>query len=71
MLILLVFLLAGVVAYFVWRSRTSTLTRQCRWRADRTVSANYYHCLACGGEIKTGDGRAPRTCMARTARESS
>ncbi|WP_424985930.1 hypothetical protein [Microbulbifer sp. S227A] len=69
MLILLVFLLVGVVVYFVWRARNTTLTRQCRWRADRSVAADYYRCLACGGEIRTGGGHEPRTCVARVPRD--
>ncbi|MEY8830227.1 hypothetical protein AB9K34_17765 [Sedimentitalea sp. XS_ASV28] len=67
MLILLVFLLIGVAAYFTWRWRSSTVTRQCRWRADRSVAADYYRCLACGGHMRTGTDRAPRVCMARAS----
>jgi hypothetical protein len=62
--ILLLVLLLGVLAYLYWRRRTTTLTRNCRWRADRTQGAGCYHCVSCGGRTRTTDGKPPRDCVA-------
>lgn len=60
---LLVILLIGVAAYFVWRHRSTSLTRECRWRQDR--AAGLWRCAACGGELPaTGEG-PPRICRKR------
>ena len=66
--ILLILVLAGVLAFLVWQRRTTTLTRDCRWRADRAGDAaghSHYVCASCGGTADTGDGRPPRHCAAR------
>ncbi|TDK42280.1 hypothetical protein [Antarcticimicrobium luteum] len=59
--VLLLILLAGVLAYFIWRHRSSSLSRDCRWRQDR--ARGVWRCAACGGEIPgTGHG-PPRLCL--------
>ncbi|MEZ0466405.1 hypothetical protein [Phaeobacter sp. SYSU ZJ3003] len=57
--ILLLILLAGVFAYFIWRHTTSSLTRNCRWRAER--SKGQWRCTFCGA-VQQGDA-APRQCL--------
>jgi hypothetical protein len=61
--ILLLILLAGVLAYLVWRWRTTTLTRACRWRLDRTGGPGHWRCAACGAETDLPDGGTPRDCL--------
>ena len=58
---LFVVLLIGVVAYFVWRHYSSSLTRDCRWRLDR--AAGVWRCAACGGELPEQGRSAPRICV--------
>lgn len=57
--LLLIFLLVGVLAYLYWRRRTTTLTRNCRWRQDR--ARGLWRCAYCGAELQQQD--APRDCM--------
>jgi hypothetical protein len=56
--LLLLILLAGVMAYFVWRSRTSSLSRNCRWRQQK--AQDRWQCLYCGA-LQEGGG-TPRAC---------
>ncbi|MGB4828909.1 MAG: hypothetical protein WBP18_16870 [Paracoccaceae bacterium] len=58
--LLLVFL--GVsVFFYLWLSRRhSTLTRDCRWRLDRSVVPDAWRCAACGA---TARGDEPRDCL--------
>lgn len=58
--ILLLALLVAVVAYLWWRSRTTTLTRACRWRRSRM--RDRWTCAYCGAE--TVSGSAPTRCLA-------
>jgi len=44
--ILLLLLLMGVFAYFIYRRKTTSLTRDCRWRQER--SQNRWRCNNCG-----------------------
>ncbi|MCA0919155.1 hypothetical protein [Pseudooceanicola nanhaiensis] len=40
-------------------------TRDCRWRADRTRDTDegaLYHCIYCGAETRTADGKPPQVC---------
>ncbi|MCB1312920.1 MAG: hypothetical protein KDK29_14065 [Sedimentitalea sp.] len=67
--LLLLVLLIGVLAYLWWQHRTTTLTRNCRWRADRAAGENCYRCASCGGRTRTEDGRPPRRCVAQGPRE--
>jgi len=55
------FLIAGVAAYFTWRHHFTSLSRDCRWRLDR--SAGVWRCAACGGELPEGAKGAPRICL--------
>jgi hypothetical protein len=59
--ILLVLLLFGTLAYLWWRRRTTTLTRDCRWRLDRT--AGDWHCASCGARTANTGGVAPTVCL--------
>ena len=54
--ILLLILLAGVFAYFIWRHTTSSLTRNCRWRAER--SKGQWRCTFCGAAASIGPNAA-------------
>jgi len=49
--ILLLLLLLGVLAYFLWRHKTSNLSRTCRWREERKNGC--WRCASCGA---TSDG---------------
>lgn len=68
MLILLVPLVLALLAWIYWRNRNDTLTRNCRWRADRTAGPGHFTCASCGGRIKTENGEWPRVCVAREPR---
>lgn len=46
--LLLLLLLAAVLLYLWLARRGTTLTRDCRWRLDRTGGADHYRCAACG-----------------------
>lgn len=61
MAVLLILLAVGVFAYLWWRHRTTTLTRDCRWRRDR--AAGGWWCSYCGA--RTGGGDRPRDCLRR------
>lgn len=56
--ILLLLLLLGVLGYLWWRRQTTTLTRNCRWRDDRT--RGLWVCAFCGAETPEGP---PRNCL--------
>ena len=49
--VLLLLLLLGVVAYFIWRARSTTLTRDCRWR--RLSAAGDWRCAFCGATCES------------------
>jgi hypothetical protein len=51
----------GVLAYLWWRWRTTTLTRECRWREDRVAGPGHWRCAACGAETITAG--EPRACL--------
>ena len=57
--ILIVFLLTGVFGYFIWRRMTGTLSRDCRWRQQR--SQHRWQCSNCGA-VQPGEA-APRHCL--------
>ncbi len=57
---MLFLLLLGVPAYFIWRHRSTSLTRDCRWRLDR--AGGVWRCAACGGELPESGEGAPRIC---------
>lgn len=43
--------------------RNSTLTRDCRWRPDRSRGPRHFRCLACGAECDIDHGVEPRQCL--------
>jgi hypothetical protein len=60
---LLILLGIGVFAYLWWRWRTTTLTRECRWREDRAAGPGHWRCAACGAETVAEPGQEPRECL--------
>ncbi|GGH38759.1 hypothetical protein SAMN05444007_11139 [Cribrihabitans marinus] len=60
-MVVLVILAIGVLAYFIWRARTSSLTRACRWRQDK--AAQQWRCAYCGAVQPGLD--PPRACHCR------
>lgn len=50
MFFLLLALLIGTLAWLWWHRRTTSLTRNCRWRQDR--AAGVWRCRYCGGVIE-------------------
>ena len=59
--VLLILLLLGVLGYLFWKRRTTTLTRNCRWRR---VDEGQWRCAFCGAEVNS-EG-APLICLHRT-----
>ncbi|WP_295076701.1 hypothetical protein [Tabrizicola sp.] len=58
---LLLLVLAVSVFLYLWITRrNSTLTRNCRWRLDRNVAPDHWHCVACGAVAR---GPEPRDCL--------
>ncbi|AXT21656.1 hypothetical protein D1822_01875 [Phaeobacter inhibens] len=57
--VLIIFLLLGVFGYFLWRHKTSSLSRHCRWRQER--AADQWRCAACGA-VQPGSA-APKLCL--------
>jgi hypothetical protein len=57
--VLLLLLLLGVVAYFIWRARTTTLTRDCRWR--RVSAQGAWRCAYCGATCESA--QTPVDCL--------
>lgn len=49
--ILALLLLGGVLTYMYWRRKTTTLTRNCRWREDRRTGD--WACAYCGMRAQT------------------
>jgi hypothetical protein len=67
MIVLLVLLVIGVLLYLFWVQRTTTLTRQCRWREDRRFDHDdrrLFRCLACNAKTECAVGERPRDCLA-------
>ncbi|HCE69913.1 MAG TPA: hypothetical protein DET67_01175 [Ruegeria sp.] len=62
--VLLLILALGVFAYFFWRARSTTLSRNCRWRLDRRRGD--WACAYCGGRM-AGPVDKPPTCCVQTA----
>ena len=57
--VLLLLLLLGVIAYFVWRARTTTLTRDCRWR--QVSREGDWQCNFCGAHTQAQ--KMPTDCL--------
>ena len=56
-------LIAALVLFGMWLAkRGSTLTRDCRWRPDRTGGPQHWHCVACGADCDVAKGE-PRQCL--------
>lgn len=58
--VLLILLAVSVFLYLWLTRRKSTLTRNCRWRLDRSVAPDNWHCVACGA---TARGAEPKDCL--------
>lgn len=63
MLVLLPLLLVAVLISMWLIRRNSTLTRDCRWRLDRSEGAGAWHCVACGARMQAPQGQSPRQCL--------
>jgi len=61
--LLLLLLLVGVLLYMWLSRRNSTLTRDCRWRLDRSAGTDHYACSACGKVMDCAPGKTPRDCL--------
>jgi hypothetical protein len=62
MVLFLLPIVVGVVAYLAWRNRG---VRGCRWREDRTGdrgALRKYRCAACGAEAFTATKGPPQSC---------
>ncbi len=60
------FLLVLALSVLIWMwfaRRGTTLTRDCRWRLDRSGGADHYRCAACGAVADMPPGREPRDCL--------
>jgi len=57
--VLLLLLLLGVLGYLFWRRKTTTLTRDCRWR--RAPDGEGWRCAFCGASDP--DPTPPRDCL--------
>lgn len=63
-LVLLGFAASFILAWFYRRGRR--LSRDCVWREDRRRAGPgeaYFHCLACGAELRLPKGQGPRACL--------
>jgi hypothetical protein len=50
---LLLLLLAVGVYLVLWHQRRmATLTRDCRWRPDRSMAPDFWRCAVCGAEAR-------------------
>ena len=56
--IFLILLLIGVLAYLYWQHKTTTLTRECRWRR---VAPGAWRCAFCGAEMASE--KSPTVCL--------
>ncbi|WP_128253444.1 hypothetical protein [Falsirhodobacter deserti] len=64
-----VLLILGLIAFFVlswlWH-RSRTLTRDCRWREDRSRAPegrSFFRCASCGAETDLPRGKQPKHCL--------
>ncbi|WP_271948413.1 hypothetical protein [Ruegeria faecimaris] len=57
--VFLLLLAAAVFAYFLWRARTSSLTRECRWRQHR--KEGQWVCSFCCAQ--TDGAESPKQCL--------
>ena len=59
--LLLLILALGTLAYLYWRWRTTTLTRDCRWRMHR--AEKLWRCAFCGAESPVDTLTPPKVCL--------
>ncbi|THD76321.1 hypothetical protein E7681_00320 [Thalassobius vesicularis] len=62
-------LIGLIVAFLLVLLLTNRKTRNCRWRANRRADTDgraAWHCVTCGAQSFTTDGKAPQTCHAET-----
>ncbi|MGR3760430.1 hypothetical protein ACUXV3_09925 [Roseobacteraceae bacterium NS-SX3] len=57
-MVIILILAVGVFCYFAWRHHATALTRNCRWRQQR--SEGCWRCSFCGA-VEPGDVQ-PRIC---------
>lgn len=61
---LLLILLAVSIFLYLWLARRGTsLTRACRWRAERRLGPTVWRCAACGAVFDPGPGVEPSACL--------
>jgi hypothetical protein len=63
--VLLLILFIGVMLYFYWRHKSSALSRNCRWREDRSKDRDgqrSYNCTYCGETLILPIGEVPKHC---------
>ena len=60
--ILIILLLIAVFAYMAYARRGSTLTRECRWRQDRSIGPQHWRCASCGAQCESPKA-SPRHCL--------
>ncbi len=56
-----------IVAFVLVAVFSNRATRGCRWREYRVSGCDLrtrWHCVACGAEVFTSDGGAPKVCHA-------
>lgn len=59
--VVILLLLLAVFGYLWMARRGATLTRACRWRADRSLGPGSWRCAVC--RAVTESQRAPRHCL--------
>ena len=57
--VLILLLAIGVFGYLYWRRKTTTLTRNCRWRLHKAEAQ--WRCAFCGAT--TASVAEPRACL--------
>ena len=58
-----------IIAFVLVAIYSRRETRVCRWREHRESGCDLrtrWRCAACGAEVVTPDGKAPKVCHART-----
>lgn len=55
-----------ILAFVLVAVFSNRKTRQCRWRADRSLdndAGHYFRCMHCGAETRVRDVRPPQICL--------
>lgn len=61
-----VVLLLAVLIWMAVTYRSRMAVRDCRWRENRSKDGpkgSYFHCIHCGAETWTTDGKQPKHCL--------